>query len=417
MLDVSGRRFAALAGPVVEARLGGADLIDASGVVIATSAGHNGHATPASTHPLGPEAQSAATGWRIRLHGVAASDATPSLLARWLAVVPLLAGLALLFAWGAGQSVRRPLATLTAAAERIADGDLSQPVPAVPADEVGRLARAFERMRRSLADSLASIAAANTVLEQRVERRTAALALANEELRRREQTRLQLLRKVISAQEDERKRIARELHDETGQTLTALTLRLELAQAAAIGTKAEQPVAAARALARQSLEELHRLMHDLRPSVLDDLGLAAALHWFAEHRLAPHGINVRFEVGELPERLPPELETALFRAAQEALTNVDRHAKAERVLVQIGTQDARIVVEIEDDGEGFDPAAMTPRPGDARGLGLLGMRERVELFGGSVTFDASPGSGTRVVIEVPLAGVQTSHEQDPSPAR
>ena len=174
---------------------------------------------------------------------------------------------------------------------------------------------------------------------------------------------------------------------------------------------------AARALARQSLEELHRLMHDLRPSVLDDLGLVAALRWFAEHRLAPHGISVRFEAGDLPERLPPELETALFRAAQEALTNVERHAKAERVLVQIGSQDGRLVIEIEDDGEGFDPAAMTPRPGDARGLGLLGMRERVELFGGSVTFDASPGSGTRVVIEVPLAGVQTSHDQDPSPAR
>ena len=207
-----------------------------SGAVIATSGGHNGHATPGNTHPAGPEALSAATGWRLRLHDVAAGRGTPSLLVRWLAVVPLLAGLALLFAWGAGQSVRRPLATLTAAAERIADGDLSQPVPSVPADEVGRLARAFERMRRSLADSLASIAAANTVLEQRVERRTAALALANEELRRREQTRVQLLRKVIGAQEDERKRIARELHDETGQTLTALTVRLELAQAAANGT-------------------------------------------------------------------------------------------------------------------------------------------------------------------------------------
>jgi signal transduction histidine kinase len=286
----------------------------------------------------------------------------------------------------------------------------------MPADEVGRLGRAFERMRVSLAESLARIAGVNAELEQRVEARTRELARLNEELRQREQTRLQLLRKVISAQEDERRRIARELHDETGQTLTALTVRLDLAQAAAKGERAEQPVADARALARRSLEELHRLMHDLRPSMLDDLGLVAALRWFAEHRLAPRGISVRFEEGDVPDRLPAEVETALFRAAQEALTNVDRHARAEHVLVQIGQQRRRLVIEIEDDGEGFDAAAMTPRPGSARGLGLLGMRERIELFGGAVTFDSTPGSGTRVVISVPLQALATSHEQDPRPA-
>jgi signal transduction histidine kinase len=242
------------------------------------------------------------------------------------------------------------------------------------------------------------------------------LARLNDELRQREQARLQLLRKVIRAQEDERRRIARELHDETGQTLTALTLRLDLAQAAANGERAEKPVADARALARRSLEELHRLMHDLRPSVLDDLGLVAALHWLTEHRLAPRGISVRFEVGEVPDRLPAEVETALFRAAQEALMNVDRHARAERVLVQIGQQKRRLVIEIEDDGEGFDPASMAPQPGDARGLGLLGMRERIELFGGSVTFDSTPGSGTRVVIEVPLQALSANHGQDPRSA-
>ena len=407
MLEVGGRRFAAFAAPVLEARLGSVALLDADGRVLVAGGQDSGRrGAPSDAGPdRGPEARSATTGWRVRLAGVADARRTPSLLVRWAVLGPLLAALALVFAWGAGQSVRRPLATLTAAAERIAAGDLSQPLPAVPPDEVGRLAAAFERMRHSLAESLARIAADNAELEQRVDARTAELASANEQLRVREQARVQLLRKVISAQEDERKRLARELHDETGQTLTALAVRLDLAQAAAAGGSAERPVAAARALARQSLEELHRLMHDLRPSVLDDLGLVAALHWFADHRLVPHGIAVRFEVGDLPRRLPPELETALFRTAQEALTNVDRHARAERVLVQIGVQGERLAIEIEDDGEGFDPAAMTPRPGDARGLGLLGMRERVELFGGTVTFDAAPGSGTRVVIDVPLDGL------------
>ena len=281
---------------------------------------------------------------------------------------------------------------------------------------MGRLGRAFERMRVALAESLASIAAANAALEQRVEARTRELARLNEELREREQTRLQLLRKVIRAQEDERKRIARELHDETGQMLTALDGPAGPRPGRRSGERAEKPVADARALAKRSLEELHRLMHDLRPSVLDDLGLVAALRWLADHRLAPKGISVRFEEGDVPERLPAEVETAMFRAAQEALANVERHAKAERVLVQIGQQKRHLVIEIEDDGEGFDPDTVAPQPGSARGLGLLGMRERIELFGGSVTFDSNPGSGTRVVIEVPLHALFTNHDQDPRPA-
>lgn len=417
MLEVGGRRFVALTSSIAKGRLGATDLLDDVGHVLATSNGREPRGQAPGPAPGTAWARSATTGWTVAIHDAPGGARPPSLSRRWLAVLPLMAALALVFAWGAGQSVRRPLATLTAVAERIAEGDLAQPVPPLPADEVGRLGRAFERMRVSLSDSLARIAADNAELEERVGARTRELARLNEELREREQTRLQLLRKVIRAQEDERKRIARELHDETGQTLTALTLRLDLAATAAAGERAEKPVADARALAKRSLEELHRLMHDLRPSVLDDLGLVAALRWYTDHRLVPRGIHVRFEEGDLPERLPPEIETALFRAAQEALTNVDRHARAEQVLVQIGMQKRRLVIEIEDDGEGFEPEAMTPRPQDARGLGLLGMRERVELFGGSVTFDSTPGSGTRVVIEVPVHALSTHHDQDPRPAR
>jgi signal transduction histidine kinase len=225
----------------------------------------------------------------------------------------------------------------------------------------------------------------------------------NAELRDRERVRQQLLRKVISAQEDERKRLARELHDETTQTVTALGMHLELALSAPPERRARE-LEEARALAGRSLDELRRLMHDLRPAVLDDLGLVPALRWYAQRHLESRGVAVRFEVGALPSRLPYELETAIFRACQEALTNVARHADAEMVLVEIECHGDRLDIDIEDDGRGFDPETVQPSPGDMRGLGLLGMRERVELFGGSVRIDAAPGRGTHVAIRVPVTG-------------
>ncbi|HKQ61014.1 MAG TPA: ATP-binding protein, partial [Candidatus Polarisedimenticolaceae bacterium] len=274
---------------------------------------------------------------------------------------------------------------LTRAAEDLARGDLERPIPRVGGDEIGRLGSAFERMRVALRGSLGEIAAANQRLEQRVAERTAELA-------ERERARQRLLGQVITAQEEERKRLARELHDETCQTLAALALRLDLAQASP----------ELRALAARCLDELRRLIHDLRPAVLDDLGLVPALRWYAERRLAAAGMTVRFEVGPLPERLPPALETALFRAVQELLNNVGRHAGAERVLVQVAAEGGRLVLEVEDDGAGFDPAAVRPARDEQRGLGLLGVHERVELFGGTLRVESAPGEGTRVVLEVPL---------------
>lgn len=415
MVLTTGRRFEGLARPLVSGELGTMDLEDRSGTSIALSGSPGQH--PASHGPGVHQARAplSTAPWQVVVHDDVREPSAEQLLRSWVVVIPALTGLAVLFAWGIGRSVRGPLRTLTAQAERIAEGDLSRPVPPMTDDEIGRLGRAFERMRTALGASLERIAADNAMLERRVTERTQQLAQANLELRDRERMRLQLLRKVIHAQEDERKRIARELHDETCQSLTALAVRLDVAQRAAADTPAGPAVAEARTLASRSLDEVHRLMHDLRPSVLDDLGLCAGLRWFADRHLTRNGIAVRFEVSSLPDRLPPEVETALFRAAQEALTNVKRHARAERVLVQCSVQDGALVLEIEDDGEGFDPTAVAPRPGDARGLGLLGMRERVELFGGSVTMDSAPGAGTRVVISVPAAVLQPpdNHDQDP----
>jgi signal transduction histidine kinase len=156
-----------------------------------------------------------------------------------------------------------------------------------------------------------------------------------------------------------------------------------------------------KALAVRTLEDVHRLILDLRPSVLDDLGLLAAIAWYAERTLESRGISVRCELEELRSRLPPELETVLFRICQECLTNVARHAQATAVLVQVGQEGDAVRIEIEDDGKGFDPPSAAERPG-RRPWGLMGIRERAELFGGKVTFDSAPGQGTRVVVWIPI---------------
>ena len=406
VIDPASPRFVAFAQPPAEPDGIAIDLLDGRGRIVTSNddAVRFSEAGPDQTGPDATDAPLRLARWRVVVHTAGHGRVAPERsFARTLAwLTPLLVALSLLFGWGAGRSVRRPLLALTAATERIAAGDLEQPVPPSGEDEVGRLGRAFERMRVALKASLDEISAANEALERRVEARTRELASANRALQERERARQQLLRKVISAQEDERKRLARELHDETSQTLAALRVHLEMAAAAAPEGPSREHVVEARQLASRSLDELQRLMHDLRPSVLDDLGLVSAIQWYAERRLGAKGIAVRCEVSTGELQLPYELETALFRAVQEVLTNVERHAGAEQVLIQLSAQDGRFTVEVEDDGCGFDLASVKPSPADMRGLGLLGIRERVELVGGTVAIDSSPGGGTRVVIDVPL---------------
>jgi signal transduction histidine kinase len=312
----------------------------------------------------------------------------------------VLLSLGAVFAWGAARSVTRPVAALTAAAEKIAEGDLSRPVPQAGPDEVGRLAHWLEVMRWSLREMLAYVEQANQRLERRVEERTAELARVNAALREREQQLARLYEKVVTAQEDERRRLARELHDETSQSLAVLVMGLDAAAAAIRGGQTPR-LEEVKALAVRTIEEIHRLILDLRPSVLDDLGLLSAIRWYAERYLQPRGISARCEFEKLERRLPPAFETAVFRVCQEAMTNIARHAQAETVLVQVGVQGGALVVEIEDDGRGFDPSEVA-RQGGRPHFGLLGIRERVELLGGKVMIDSAPGRGTRLHIEVPL---------------
>jgi signal transduction histidine kinase len=304
-----------------------------------------------------------------------------------------------LFGFGASRSVTQPVEVLTSHAERIAAGALDAPIPRLGADEVGRLGKSLERMRLALKENIERVEEANAGLERRVAERTKELNEANAELTVREEARGQLLRKVITAQEDERKRIARELHDETTQSLAVLAMGLDAAQDALRAGKTPR-LDDVKAVAVKTLEDVHRIILDLRPSVLDDLGLLSAVRWYADRALEKRGISVRCEFGEL-RRLPPEMETALFRMCQEAMSNVARHAQATAVLVQVGLEGGEVVIDIEDDGKGFDPDGAARREG-RRPWGLMGIRERAEILGGTAKIESAPGQGTHVEVRIPL---------------
>jgi signal transduction histidine kinase len=308
------------------------------------------------------------------------------------------------FAWGAARSVTRPVEVLTEHAQRIAGGELAWPIPDLGEDEVGRLGKSLEQMRQNLGSLIDRVAQSNAELEHRVEARTRELNEANVQLREREEARSQLLRKVITAQEDERKRIARELHDETSQGLAVLAMGIEAAQDTLRSGKLPR-LEEVKALAVRTLEDVHRLILDLRPSVLDDLGLLSAIRWYAERHLESRGLSVRCEFGEM-RRLPPELETALFRICQETMSNVARHAQATAVLIQVGIEGDEVVVEIEDDGQGFDQDAAARQEG-RRPWGLMGIRERAEILGGVARVESAPGQGTRVEVRIPVPGEPT----------
>jgi signal transduction histidine kinase len=376
-------------------------LLDRSGRELTASgpaAGDGGR------HPLVSTAAIGRTGWSVRVTQPVGDTLGPVLwLRRLLAWSSLLTVIvAVLLAWGAAQSVRRPVERLTRDARRLARGELDQPIAPAGADEIGQLAAALEAMRQALAHAFTDVSTLNAELERRVEDRTRELSSLYAALQEHDERRGQLLRKVIAAQEEERKRLARELHDETSQQLTALAMQLEM-----LAPELRKPVNIARldearGLVSGMVDDLHRVIYDLRPSMLDDLGLLPAIRWFAERRLAPRGIAVRFEFPEAPLDLPPEARTAVYRVVQEALTNVERHAQAETVMVACSVGEDQLVIEVEDDGAGFDPEQMQQPRETGQGLGLLGMRERLSLLGGTCEVESQPGQGTRVVVTLPI---------------
>ena len=224
-----------------------------------------------------------------------------------------------------------------------------------------------------------------------------------EELQRKEAVRRELLHKAITAQEEERRRIARELHDEAGQALAALLVSLRLMENAPTLEEARAQVARMREVVNQTLDGIRTLAWELRPSVLDDLGLVPALTRYIQSCRSRFGMDIDLEVVGLDQvRLPWEVETALYRIAQEALTNAVRHAGARHVSVILEKRGNRALLIVEDDGEGFDVAQVRASVQERGRLGLYGMEERASLVGGRLTVESAPGSGTTVVVEVPL---------------
>jgi signal transduction histidine kinase len=222
-----------------------------------------------------------------------------------------------------------------------------------------------------------------------------------EELHQKESLRGQLLEKVISAQEEERKRIARELHDETGQVLTSLMVGLKVLEGAASLQEVQEKASQLRAVAAQTLDSVHRLALELRPSVLDDLGLVAAMQRYVKDWGENFGLSVDFQATGLDRRLAPQVETTVYRVVQEALTNVVRHAKAQSVSVLLEYRGDSVVCIVEDDGRGFDVTSVL-QANDMRRLGLYGMQERISLVGGKLAVESSAGVGTTVFVEIPL---------------
>jgi signal transduction histidine kinase len=202
--------------------------------------------------------------------------------------------------------------------------------------------------------------------------------------------------RVVAAQELERKRLARELHDETGQALTSILLGLKPLEQA-VDDDGRAAVASLRELVVSTLQDVRRLAVELRPSALDDFGLVPALERLVDTFREQTGIRVDLQANLGEERLPSEVETALYRIVQEALTNVVKHAGASRVSILLTQRDGSAAVVVEDDGSGFDPSATSED-----GLGLVGMRERVGLLGGRVRIESAAGRGATLVAEVPL---------------
>ena len=267
----------------------------------------------------------------------------------------------------------RPILTLTRAAQMVGRGNFDQYVKRWANDEIGELSDAFNQM-------------------------TADLRLAAEARRERERLRAEMVEKVISAQEEERKRIARDLHDQTSQALVSLIVQLKLVESARTKAERTQAIADLREQLRAILNDVRRMAYDLRPGVLDDLGLSQAIQWFADQCRKNTDIKISLILDAAADQLPPHAATAIYRVTQEALSNVIKHSQATQAWVMLKNNADGFQLEIRDNGKGFDPRRWEV---SREGLGLFGMQERIQLLGGICEIESEPGKGTAIRAHIP----------------
>lgn len=313
-----------------------------------------------------------------------------------------LAGLIALLAIGAGGEILllNPMDRVLGVTRRLTKGDLTARTGLTHvASELSELALSIDQMAEAL-EKRERESHENQVI-----------------LIKQEQARVQLLHELITAHEDERMRVAHELHDETSQNITALMLGLDTAALALEKDPkhAGEYFERVKLISKELLEGIHGLIFNLRPSMLDDLGLVPAIHLYADKRLKPLGISLRLEDANPGRRLPVFIETALFRVVQEAFTNVIRHSNARNVDIQLTQMDHTLEFIIQDDGRGFDPTILTAEaPG--KGFGLRGMQERVDMLDGRFEIESALGEGTRIIIHIPIPKVEVVHVRNSSSA-
>lgn len=282
--------------------------------------------------------------------------------------------------------VLRRLSDLLAAITGFGQGEQPTPLSEQHPDEIGQLATAFN----SMAEKIEARRQENLALSERLQRQSA--------------QRGDLLRRVITAQEDERKRVAREIHDELGQALGGLALRTQIMEQhlGSDGDEALENLSQIQEMLMDTSDRMYDIILALRPSALDDLGLVPALRTHAERALQKTSLKLELDVKDLKQRLPAAVETALFRTAQEAITNAVRHAEATHLGITLACNNGVFKGEIVDNGRGFDPEMVHANGESPRGLGLLGMQERITQCGGQIDIISVPGSGTSIRILIPL---------------
>lgn len=281
----------------------------------------------------------------------------------------------------------RPIMDLAAATERVGRGDYTPRVARWAQDEVGDLAIAF-----------------NIMVGQ--------LAQADAERAERERLRQDYLKRVIQAQEEERKRIARELHDETGQALASSMLGLRNVEEAPTTEEMRERLQGLRQVLASTLDRVRGLSVELRPSTLDDLGLLAALRRYAQQYQTRFGITTDVQsVGLDGQRLAPEVETAIYRIVQEAMTNAAKYARCDHLSILLQERDEQLSVIVEDNGCGFDTEHVLAVEAGRTKLGLYGMQERAELIDGHLDIESQAGQGTAVYLRVPLLNGRANGHQ------